>query len=326
MIITRTPYRISFFGGGTDYETWYSKHGGAVISATIDKYCYISLREMPAFLGHKYIFLYSKFEKVDRIEDIEHPGIRGCLKYFDIHLGIEANHAGDLPARSGLGSSSAFTVGLVHALRVLRDDHFNKQQLAFDAINIEQRILQETVGIQDQIACTFGGLNKISIDRRGSYNVERIKMDPRDTRTFEDHLVMVFTGIQRFASEIAKDQVDNFDRKEKQLTRIQELVPLAYDSLQKRRFDDFGQLLNETWKLKRELSEKVSNSEIDDLYDLAISKGAYGGKVLGAGGGGFMLFMIPPEKRENLIQAMNGLGKICIPVRFENNGTQLILK
>jgi len=281
---------------------------------------------MPAFLGKKYLFLYSEFEKVDKIEDIKHPGIRGCLHYLDIQLGIEANHAGDLPARSGLGSSSAFTVGLLHALRVLREDHFNKAQLAFDAIQVEQKILNETVGIQDQIACAHGGINRIQIQHRGSYSVNRVKLTEDDLREFEDHLVMVFTGIQRFASEIAKDQVDNFKRKESQLHHIQNLVPYARKSLIEGDLEDFGMMLDESWKLKRELSENVSNQEIDDLYSIAMQKGAYGGKVLGAGGGGFMLFMIPPEKRQNLIQAMNGRGKICIPVRFENNGTQLILK
>lgn len=326
MIITRTPYRISFFGGGTDYESWYSANGGQVLSATINKYCYISLREMPAFLGHKYLFLYSKFEKVDHIDEIQHPGIRGCLKYLDIDIGIEANHAGDLPARSGLGSSSAFTVGMLHALRTLRGDHFNKQQIAFDAINVEQKVLNETVGIQDQIACTHGGINHIEFDRGGRYKLNRILHDDEAIRIFENHFILVFTGLQRFASEIAQSQVDNIKRKGKELKLISDMVPKAIEALRRNDFMSFGDLLNETWLLKRELSDKVSNPEIDELYEVGIKKGAYGGKVLGAGGGGFMLFMVPLEKQARFIQAMDERNKICVPVRFEHRGTQLILQ
>ena len=322
MIITRSPYRVSFFGGGTDYPSWYSVNGGQCLSATLDKYCYISLRKMPPFTGFKYLFLYSKFEKVNSVDDIQHPGIKGCLKYLDMDEGMEANHAGDLPARSGLGSSSAFTVSMLHALRTLRGDHFNKQQLSFDAINVEQRVLGETVGIQDQIACAYGGINFIEINRDGSYRVNRI-LDEENSRGLEDHLVLVYTGIQRYASDIAKTQIDNIKRKEKELHKISEMVPLASKALIDKDYNTFGEMLHESWMMKRELSEKISNKYIDKIYEIGKKNGALGGKVLGAGGGGFMVFMVTPEKRRVFLNAMEN---ICIPVRFSHNGTELILK
>lgn len=308
-------------GGGTDYPRYYEKHGGEVLSTTINKYCYINLRKMPPFLGSKYRVFWSKMETVDTVEEIQHSGVRGCLQYLKIDDGIEVNHAGDLPARSGLGSSSAFTVGMLHALRLMEDKPVFKQEIAKEAIEVEQDVLKETVGIQDQIACSFGGLNHIRIAKNGTFALDRIYLATEARESLEKHFVLVFTNLQRYASEIAADQVDNVDRKQKELERIMALVPQAVGALNTPR--DFGELLHESWMLKRELSEKVSNPKLDELYDTARSNGAIGGKVLGAGGGGFMLFCIPPESRKKVIDA---LGLLSIPFQFEERGTQAVLK
>lgn len=321
MIITRTPYRISFFGGGTDYSTWYEKHGGAVLSTTINHHCYISLRHMPAFLGSKYRIFWSKMESVDRIEDIEHAGVRGCLQYLNMDDGIEVNHAGDLPARSGLGSSSAFTVGMLYALHTLRCERVRKHDLAQEAIKVEQEVLGETVGIQDQIQCAFGGLNHLTINKDGTYDINRIFLHSESQENLESHLLLAFTGLQRYASEIAADQVANFDRKQKQLERIQAMVPEAVGALNIPK--EFGEMLHETWMLKRELSDKITNPEIDEIYETARNKGAIGGKILGAGGGGFILLFVPPEKREAVMKA---LGLLYFQVEFDLNGSQIVLR
>lgn len=321
MIITRTPYRISFFGGGSDYKAWYQKYGGQVLTTTIDKYCYISLRYMPAFLGFKYRVFWSKMETVNERDDIEHPGVRGCLQYLNIDDGIEVNHAGDLPARSGLGSSSAFTVGMLNALHMLLGYGTSSHALADEAIAVEQDVLGETVGIQDQIQCAYGGFNHIKIDPDGVYHVSTMRLDPKQQQDLEDHLVIVFTELQRYASEIAAEQVSNVDRKQKQLERIAELVPEAIKVLKYPRL--FGELLHETWMLKRELSDKVTNKTLDALYYAARSRGAIGGKLLGAGGGGFMLLCVPPEKRADVLAV---LGLFAVPVKFQQHGSEVVLR
>lgn len=321
MIITRTPYRMSFFGGGTDYPTWYEKYGGAVLSTTISQYCYISLRYMPPFLGTKYRVFWSQAEEVDKLEDIKHPGVRGCLQYLKIDEGIEVNHAGDLPARSGLGSSSVFTVGMLHALHTLRGEMVSRGDLANEAIEVEQVVLGETVGIQDQIQCTWGGLNHIRIEKDGKYILERLDLPVGVRENLEDNLVLVFTGLQRHASKIAAAQVGNFDRKKKQLDRIAGLVGDGIRAMSHSP-KQFGELLHETWMLKRELADEVTNLRIDEIYQAALNNGAYGGKLLGAGGGGFMLFCIPPHHRQRMIECLRLLS---IPVKFEYHGTQIVL-
>ena len=326
MIITRTPYRVSFFGGGSDYIQWYQQYGGQVLTTTIDKYCYINLRYMPAFLGHKYRVSWSKMENVDKLSDIQHPGVRGCLQYLNIEDGVEVTHAGDLPARSGLGSSSAFTVGMLHALHVLRNEItvtglMVKGTLADEAIAVEQDVLGETVGIQDQIECAYGGFNHIKIERDGTYHVHKLPVNANDWLSLESHLVIVFTEQQRHASEIAAVQVSNVHRKQAQLMRIAALVPEAIDNLHEP--EAFGELLHESWMLKRELSDKVSNKRLDAIYTHARAKGAIGGKVLGAGGGGFMLFCVPPERLQPMVDA---LGLFAVPVKFEHKGTQVVLR
>lgn len=323
MIITRTPYRISFFGGGTDYKAWYSEHGGAVLSTTIDKYCYISLRRMPPFLGNKYLVFWSQMEKVNRREDIQHAGVRGCLEFLDIDDGIEVNHAGDLPARSGLGSSSAFTVGMLSALHALRGEVPSGAQLANEAIKVEQEVLRETVGIQDQIACAWGGLNMIEINREGDYGIVPILLSAERRAVLESHLMLFFTGIQRHASEIAKVQMERSDRNDDYLQSIAAQVPEGIKLLREGDLNGFGDLLDYAWRFKRRLSDKISSPEIDAIYDSAIKAGALGGKVIGAGGGGFMLLYVPLKRQDAVREALRGL--IDIPVRFENGGSQIVL-
>ena len=323
MIITKTPYRASLMGGGTDYSAWYQEHGGAVLTGTIDKYCYLSARYMPAFLGFKYNACWSKMERVNKLEDIEHSGVRGCLQYMGIDEGFEINHAGDLPARSGLGSSSAFTVGMLHALHALKGEHVSKTQLAREAIEVEQVVLKETVGIQDQIQCAHGGFNHIEIHRDGEYTVSPVIISAERKASLESKLMLFFTGIQRHSSEIADSQVSNIERKETELKAIQNLVPRALDAVTNGNLDDVGSLLHETWMLKRELSDKVSSDGIDRLYDSARVAGAIGGKLLGAGGGGFFLFYVPEDRQDSVRESMNGL--LDIPFKFENGGSQIVL-
>ena len=323
MIITRTPYRCSLFGGGTDYPSWYKEHGGSVLTGTIDKYCYLSVRYMPAFLGFKYNACWSKMERVNELEDIEHSGVRGCLQYMGIDDGFEVNHAGDLPARSGLGSSSAFTVGMLHALHALNGRHVSKAQLAREAIEVEQVVLKETVGIQDQIQCAHGGFNRIEIYRDGGYTVCPVIIRAERKAALESKLMLFFTGLQRNSSEIADAQVSNIERKENELKAIQNIVPRALDAITNGDLDDVGSLLHETWMLKRELSDKVSNNGIDGLYNAAREAGAIGGKLLGAGGGGFFLFYVPEDRQASVREAMGGL--LDIPFKFEHGGSQIVL-
>ena len=322
MIITRTPYRISFMGGGSDYRRYYEQFGGAVLTSTIDRYCYINLRYMPPFLGSKYRIFWSKAESPDRLEDIAHAGVRGCLQYLKVEDGVEVNHAGDLPARSGLGSSSAFTVGMLYALHALGGRCPGRADLADQAIAVEQDVLRETVGVQDQIECAWGGLNLIQIARDGRYSVQPIILSEERRQYIEVHLVLVFTNIQRYASEIAAEQVDNVDRKRKELDKLVELVAPAAEALRCCEMREFGDLLHRSWMLKRDLSDKISNTEIDAVYEVAREAGAYGGKILGAGGGGFMLLCVPPDKRQAVIDAT---GLISVPVKFEQVGSQLVL-
>jgi len=261
-------------------------------------------------------------EMVDRVQEIQHAGVRGCLEFLEIYDGIEVNHAGDLPARSGLGSSSAFTVGMLNALQVLTGKKPDRGTLANQAIAVEQIVLKETVGVQDQIECAWGGLNIISIDKDGSYNVQPIVLSEDNRSVIEDHLVLVFTDLQRYASEIAKTQIDNMDQQLNTMHNIMSLIPEAIQAIHQMDLKRFGELLHETWMLKRDLSNKISNPKIDQVYEIARKAGAYGGKLLGAGGGGFLLLCIPPEKRDKVLKEV---GLLSVPFKFENYGSQLVL-
>ncbi len=325
MIITKTPFRISFFGGGTDYPAWYKNYGGSVLATTIDKYCYISCRRLPPFFEHKHRIVYSRIENVKSINEIEHPAVRGVFNWLDIVDGLEVHHDGDLPARSGLGSSSAFTVGLIHALKGLNGELVNKSQLARDAIYIEQNVLNENVGSQDQISAAFGGFNKILFHKNDSFSVEPITLSALRRQDLQSHLMLCFTGFSRIADSIAKSKIDNLKNREAELIRMGEMVDEAINILLSNHIsiDEFGKLLDLSWKYKRSLSERVSTPEIDQIYDAAMQAGAIGGKILGAGGGGFMLLFAKPEKQPAIRERLKKL--VHVEFNFENSGSRVAL-
>jgi D-glycero-alpha-D-manno-heptose-7-phosphate kinase len=323
MIISRTPFRISFFGGGTDYHAWYEQHGGAVLSATIDKYCYLNCRFLPPFFEHKSRLVWSQIENVSDHGDIQHPVIRTVLAQLGIERGVEIHHNADLPARSGLGSSSSFSVGLLLAAHALQGHMVSKRALATAAIQLERDVLRENVGVQDQIAAAFGGLNRIDIATDGSFEVRPLIVPRWRLADLQSRLMLFFTGVSRTASEIAADQIAGTSRKQAELARMMDLVGegervLASD-------DDlaaFGDLLHETWMLKRGLTAKIAPAFIDSIYDRARAAGAIGGKLLGAGGGGFMVFFVDPDRQPDVAHALRDL--VYVPFAFETGGAQLI--
>ncbi len=325
MIITKTPFRISFFGGGTDYPAWFKEHGGAVLATSIDKYCYISCRELPPFFEHKHRIVYSLIENVREIREIVHPAARAVLEWAKVESGLEVHHDGDLPARSGLGSSSAFTVGLIHAIRALRGDYTSKSELARLAIYIEQVVLGENVGCQDQVTCAVGGFNRVDFRTTGEFDVSPVVLKAERVTDLNDHLMLVFTGFSRIASEIAKHQIENVSRRGTELRAMHAMVDEAISILSDHRtsLDAFGRLLNEAWKYKRSLSDRVSTPMIDEIYEAAMQAGALGGKVLGAGGGGFLLIFARPEQQPKVREALAKL--IHVPFRFERLGTTVAL-
>ena len=325
MIISRTPFRVSFFGGGTDYPDWFREHGGAVLATTIDKYCYISVRELPPFFDHRFRVVYSIVENVKEIGEIAHPAVRAVLERLAVDKGLEIHHDGDLPARAGLGSSSAFTVGLLRAVHALRGRHTSKEALASEAIHVEQCMLREPVGLQDQISAAFGGFNHIAIHHDGTYDVEPVILARERLAALQDHLMLVFTGLSRLAPAVAQTVIDNLKRRSGELKAMQEMVPRAIELLASPAADisEFGRLLNESWMLKRRLSERVSNPDIDALYEAATRAGAIGGKLLGAGGGGFVLLFVRPEDRERVRAAFRNL--ITVPFKFDMSGCRIAL-
>jgi D-glycero-alpha-D-manno-heptose-7-phosphate kinase len=324
MIITRTPFRISFFGGGTDFPPWFRENGGAVVSTTIDKYCYISCRYLPPFFEHRHRIVYSLIENVREVGEIKHPAVRAVLSELRFEKGLEIHHDGDLPARSGLGSSSSFTVGLLHALHALEGRMSSQRALAEEAIHVEQTVLAENVGCQDQIAVAYGGLNRIEFNQDGSFDVRPVVCPQDRVQALEDRLMLFFTGVSRFSSEVQAAHVANVPKSGDNLTRMRDQVDAAIALLSdpETDIDDFGRLLDEAWRLKKSLSDKVSNEQIDSIYEAGRKAGALGGKILGAGGGGFVLFYVPPERREAVERALSGL--IHVPFRFERNGSQVI--
>lgn len=325
MIVTRTPFRISFFGGGTDYPAWYQEHGGVVLATSIDKYCYISCRYLPPFFEHKHRIVYSKIENVRDISEIEHPAVRAVLGWAGCERGLEIHHDGDLPARSGLGSSSSFTVGLVNALRALEGRYIAKEDLAKAAIDIEQNIIGENVGSQDQISAAFGGFNRIEFHRNDTFQVSPIILAKNRLDDLQSSLMLYFTGFSRIASEIAKSKIDNFRNRVAELKRMREMVDEAIRILQAPNvpIEEFGRLLDQSWRYKRGLSDKVSTPEIDAIYADAIKAGATGGKILGAGGGGFLLLSVRPELQQAVRDRLARL--INVPFKFENSGSRVVL-
>jgi D-glycero-alpha-D-manno-heptose-7-phosphate kinase len=325
MVITSTPLRVSFFGGGTDYPVWYREHGGSVLSTTIDKSCFITCRWLPPFFEYHSRISYSKVENVGMNAAIDHPSVRGCLEYLGIGEGVEIHHIADLPARTGLGTSSAFTVGLLLGLYALRNQMRDKHSLAMEAIKVEQEILKEAVGAQDQVSAAYGGLNRINFGRDGSIEVKRILTSPDRITELEGHLALFFTGFSRTASEIAQEQLRLTPQKTRELSTMLSLVDEAEAIVTNpnRPISEFGRLLNESWKIKRTLTSKISNPALDEIYEAGLSAGALGGKLLGAGGGGFMAFFVPPERRKALRERLKNL--LCIPFSFSTQGSHIVL-
>jgi D-glycero-alpha-D-manno-heptose-7-phosphate kinase len=323
MVISRTPYRISFFGGGTDYPAWYRENGGAVLGTAIDKYCFITCRYLPPFFEHRLRLVYSKIEDCQSAADIQHPVVRTVLGMLRVERGLEIHHDGDLPARSGMGSSSAFTVGFLHAMYGLLGRLTSQRQLAAEAIHVEQDLIGETVGAQDQIFASFGGFNIIEFKRDDSFRVEPLTLAKDRLEELNGSLMLFYTGLRRTASEVAASYVTDIGARSKQLTRMREMVDegmkilAGHDSL-----DAFGDLLDEAWRLKRSLSGVVSNIQVDEIFAEAKRGGARGGKLLGAGGGGFVLFYVPPACRQEVKERLRGL--IWVPFKFDTGGSQII--
>lgn len=326
MIITRTPFRMSFFGGGTDMEDFFRVHGGAVLSTTFDKYCYVNVRHLPPFFDYRTELSYSKTERVTSIESIQHPAIRNAMKMLNMHE-IRLTYEADLPARSGLGTSSSFAVGMLSAFYALKGKYADKKKLADEAIYLERVLCGEAGGWQDQIAASYGGFNRINFNKDGTYDVLPIIISPERKKQLDHNLMMFFTGFTRFSSDVQKANAaspETQEAKEKRLLEMLDLVDDAEDVLtnKKRDLDEFGRLLDHTWKLKRQTGSAVSTSNIDALYQRGIKAGALGGKLLGAGGGGFLVFYVQPEKREALKAAMHDL--LYVPFHFEDGGSRVL--
>ena len=326
MIISKTPYRISFFGGGSDYPSWYLKNGGVVLSTTIDKYIYISCRYLPPFFEHKYRFVWSQMENVKSINQIKHKPVREMLKYFNIKNGLEIHYDGDLPARSGMGSSSVFVVGLMNLLNSFQGRNITNKMLAKKSIYFEQKILNEAVGSQDQIAAAYGGFNKITFKVGGEFNVKQMSIKKKVLRKLNSNLILIYTGLKRTAHDIAKNYINKLQKSKK--SHIIEICSFVKESekilKEGNSLNDFGKLLHESWQEKKSLSSYISNSSIDDIYNTAIKKGALGGKLLGAGGGGFLLLYVPKPKQKSLIKCFNKL--INVPFNFSSSGSKILLK
>ncbi|MSS59524.1 kinase [Erysipelotrichaceae bacterium Oil+RF-744-GAM-WT-6] len=323
MIITRTPFRMSFFGGGTDIKDFFTKYGGAVISTTFDKYCYVTVRHLPRFFEYSTELSYAKTERVTEINEIQHPAIRNAMKMLDMHE-IRLTYEADLPARSGLGTSSSFAVGMLNAFYALKGKYADKKKLADEAIHLERDLCAEAGGWQDQIAASFGGFNCINFNKDGTYDVLPVIISPERKKQLDDNLLMFFTGFTRFSSDVQKSNEKGYHDKTRQLLEMLELVDEAEDVLvnKSRVLDDFGRLLDHTWKLKRQTGGAITTDSIDALYQRGIDAGALGGKLLGAGGGGFLVFYVTPDKQQAVKEAMKEL--LYVPFHFEDGGTRVI--
>ena len=324
MIISKTPYRISFFGGGSDYPSWYNKYSGAVLSTSINKHLYITCRILPKFFDHNFRIVWSKIEMVKNIQDIEHPTVKDLLNFLKIKQGLEIHYDGDLPARSGMGSSSAFTVGLLKALYFLIKGNISNNNIARKAIFFEQNIMKETVGSQDQLATAVGGFNKITFKKKNKFKFFNLKK-AKNLKKLEKNLLLVYTGAKRTAQEIAKTYAGKLTTINKSyIEDMLEHVKTGEEILKKGNVDDFGKLLHSAWLTKKKLSSSISNSSIDSLYDHALRKGALGGKLLGAGGGGFFLFYARKEVKKKITQGNNKI--VDIPFKFSDTGSEIIFK
>jgi len=322
MIISKTPYRISFFGGGSDYPTWYKKYGGEVLSTTIDKYIYISCRFSPKYFKKKYRIVWRKIENVQTAKEINHKAVRELLKYLKIKPGLEIHYYGDLPARSGMGSSSCFTVGLMQSLHRIKKIELNKLKLANKSIYFEQKVMKEIVGSQDQTSASFGGFNKIIFNRNGSIKVKKISSN-KNINKLCNNLILIYTGINRTAHKIANNYVNKLTKeKSEHIQRIISYVREGEQILNSGNIDDFGILLNQAWMEKKALSNLITNSKINEIYDQAIKHGALGGKLLGAGGGGFLLMYMKEKDRKFFFKKFKKL--VNIPFNFTKTGSEII--
>ena len=322
MIICRVPFRVSFFGGGTDYPTYYEENGGAVLNTSINKYCYVTCRHLPPFFDYKYVIRYRKREETQYISEIQHPTVRECLNLVGLSRGVEIQHNADLPAMSGLGTSSAFTVGLLNALYALKGEMKTKRQLALDAIHVEQDRVGDNVGSQDQTASAFGGFNRIEFGGTQKIVVHPITIDLSKLELLQSHLMLFFTGFSRNASEIAEEQIKKIPERKNELNRMYEMVDEAVNILNKGSLIDFGKLLHESWMVKRNLTNKITTPLIDEIYETGLKAGALGGKLLGAGSGGFMLFFVQPELQRSMREKLNKL--LYVPFGFEYLGSQVV--
>lgn len=316
MIICRTPFRVSLFGGGTDFPAWYLSHGGSVLGTTINKYCYLTVRSLPPFFEHRHRVVYSRIELVKEISEIQHPSVRAVMGEMGMEHGLEIHHDGDLPARSGLGSSSSFTVGLLNVLHAFRGEMVSAKELAREAIRIEQEVIGEAVGSQDQVWAAYGGLNRINFSQDGSFDVQPVVIDPERRELLNDHIMLFFTGFSRIAANVEKEKIANVDSRKTQLRALGAMVDEGIQILQNRNSDitEIGELLNEAWRLKKEMSDKVSTSAIDDIYDAALDAGALGGKLLGAGGGDFLLLFVAPENQPAVRERLTNLTHVSVEI------------
>ena len=328
MIISKTPYRLSFFGGGTDYNSWFEKNGGLILAVSIAHYCYINVRSLPPFFDHKHRIVYSKTEQVKKIREIEHPSVKACLEHLNIKEGIEIHYNGDLPARSGIGSSSAFTVGLLNALSNLRGAQLTKIELAKKAIFVEQKLLQESVGVQDQIMSSLGGFQVLQLNQSSSWKNKKLQLSDDYTKLLEKSILFGFSGVSRLADKHAKRKIENIkeNRTFNELSRIYAIAKEAKTLFEKEAdFDLIGQLLDYAWKEKRMLAKGVTNNFIDEIYQVAIENGAVGGKLMGAGGGGFFFFIAHPKHHNKIKEKLHKI-KVWVPFKIDNFGTKIIFR
>ncbi|MDA2934909.1 kinase [Acidobacteria bacterium AH-259-D05] len=324
MIISRTPFRVSFFGGGTDYPAWYRDEMGEVLSTTIDKYCYLTCRRLPPFFDYTTRIVYTKTELVKDIDEIQHPAVRETFRYMNLQNSLEIHHASDLPARTGLGASSSFIVGLLHILRVFKGHTPDKMALARTAIHIERDCIKEAVGSQDQTAASFGGFNRIKFSGDDEIEVTPILLEPERIAALESHLMLYFTGIFREAPLVAARQIKEIHHHKSDLLEMRQMVEEANRILSgEESLDEFGKLLHESWQIKQTLAEGITNPTIEEIYSTARKAGALGGKLLGAGGGGFLLLFVRAQDQPRVRESLSGLLKV--PFRFETTGTQIIL-
>jgi len=325
MIISRTPFRVSLFGGGSDYPAWYREHGGAVFGFSINKYCYISMRELPPFFEHKHRIVYSDIELINEIDEIKHPAVRAVLQELKPPKGLEIQHQGDLPARSGLGSSSSFTVGLLNAYYALSGKMIPKRKLAEMAIDLEQNAMKEHVGSQDQIWAAFGGMNHIEFNQDDTFLVNPLIIDTNRRKKFLGNLMLFFTGLSRYATQIAEKQIANLPNRQSHIIKMVDMIAEAESILQNANapFADIGQLLHDSWMLKKELAKEICPPAVEEIYQAALDAGATGGKLLGAGGGGFMLFYAEPEAQPKIREALGNLTEVHFDI--DHAGSKIVI-